>query len=368
MEHIKVILLVTSFIIPFILASQVLLSAHKNISKIIMSFALLNSGLIYLFNYFYFQKDYSFYYPLHSIHAGIELWLYPSIYLYIKSIVTGRDKLKNEIWHFLLGFIVIIFATWFFYLYVGKEDLIFFLKNNRAGYHFVGIKFQLLTISRYIELFIIAIQAICYSIVFVRIPKEYNERLKTEFSNIENFSIDWINKFNLSFGICGLVGFLFYTFTPIKGYHELVIEFVFFLFSAFLCGMGILSLKQQIPQVNLIEMQNFDTKINIKSKLKDERLIKELNNYIVNNLAYLDPEISLTNVSRILGTNRSYLSFIINHQFGMNFNTYINQFRVRFVNDYLEKNPLTSREELVQLSGFGSKSTMHRAMNKLNGL
>lgn len=368
MEHIKIILLVTSFIIPFILSFQIFLSSNKNISKIIMSVALFNSGVIFLFNYFYFQKDYSLYYPLHSIHTGMELWLYPSIYLYIKSIVTGKEKLKNELWHFLLGAFVMILSTYFFYVYVGKEDLIFFMKNNRVGYQFVGFKFHLLIVTRYIDLVIIALQAVYYSVAFVKIPKEYDERLRNEFSNIENFSIDWINKFNLSFGICGLAGFLFYTFTPIKGYYELLIEFVFFLFSGFLCGMGILSLKQQIPLVNLNEIKNFDSKTNIKSRLKDEHLIKELKNYMENELAYLDPDISLTNVSRVLGTNRSYLSSIINNQFGMNFNTYINHYRVKFVNDYLEKKPLTSKEELVQLSGFGSKSTMHRAMNKMNGL
>lgn len=368
MEHIKVILLVTSFIIPFILAVQIYFSANKNISKIIMSFTLINSGLIFLFNYFYFQKDYSLYFPFHSIHAGIELWLYPSIYLYIKSIVVGKEKLKNEYRHFLLGAFILIFSSFFFYGYIGKEDLIFFLKNNREGYQFVGLKFQQLVVSRYIVLVILALQAVYYSIAFIRIPKEYDERLKIEFSNIENFSIDWINKFNLSFGICGVVGFIFYTFTPIKGYHELLIEFVFFLFSGILCGMGILSLKQQIPQINLNEIKNIEAKNNIKSKLKDERLVRELKNYMENELAYLDPDISLTNVSRLLGTNRSYLSSIINHQFGMNFNTYINYYRVKFVNDYLEKHPLTSKEELVQLSGFGSKSTMHRAMNKMNGI
>jgi AraC-like DNA-binding protein len=366
MEHLKVILLVTSFIIPFILAFQIFFSSRKNISKIIMSFALFNSAFIFLFNYFYFQKDYTLYYPLHSIHAGLELWIYPSIYLYIKSIVIENDKIKNELWHFLLGAVLMIFASFFFYVYIGKEDLIFFLKNNKTGYHFIGYKFQILMISRYIVLVIIAIQAVCYSVAFLKIPKEYDDILRTEFSNIENFSINWINKFNLWFGICGLLSFLVYTFTPIKGYNELLIVFVFFVFSGFLCRMGIFSLKQKKPQLNLDEIKNFDIKIVGRNKFIDERLEKELKNYMENEFAYLQADINLTNVSRILGTNRSYLSSIINTKFGMNFNAYINQYRVKYVKDYLDNNPLISKEELVHLGGFGSKSTMNRAMNKMN--
>jgi AraC-like DNA-binding protein len=367
MEHLKVILLVTSFIIPFILAFQILFSSPQNISKIIMSFALFNTAFIFLFNYFYFQKDYTLYFPLHSIHAGLELWIYPSIYLYIKSIVIEKDKLKNELWHFLLGALMMIFASIFFYVYIGKEDLIFFLKNNKVGYHFIGLKFQILVVSRYIVLVILAIQAVYYSLAFLKIPKEYNERLRNEFSNIENFSIDWINKFNLGFGICGLFGFLFYTFTPIKGYNELLIEFIFFVFSGFLCRMGILSLKQLKPEIKLDDIKNFDSKTIVRNKFTDERLEKELRNYMENELAFLQADISLTNVSRILGTNRSYLSAIINTKFGMNFNSYINQYRVKYVKDYLDNNPIISKEELVHLGGFGSKSTMNRAMNKMNG-
>jgi len=366
MNHLKVILLVTSFIIPFILSFQIFVSDKTNISKLIMSFALFNSALIFLFNYFYFQKDYILYFPFHSVHAGLELWIYPSIYLYIKSIVIDNKRLKKDLWHFLLGAMVMVFASLFFYIYVGKEDLIFFLKNNKTGYHFTGLKFQLLIITRYVELIIIALQALYYSIAFIKIPKEYNERLKNEFSNLESFTVDWINKYNILFGICGITCFLFYTFTPISGYHELIIEFVFFIFSVFLCTLGVVSLKQQKPIVNLDEIKIFDIKSNGKNKFIDDRLLLELQNYIENEHAYLQSDITLTTVSKMLGTNRTYLSTIINHQFGMNFNTYINYHRVKYVNDYIVKNPLISKEEMVHLGGFGSKSTMNRAINKMN--
>jgi len=330
-----------------------------------MSFALFNTGMIFSFNYFYFQNAYVLYYPLHSVHAGIEFWIYPSIYLYIKSIVIEKDKLKNELWHLLLGVVVMILGTILFYVYIGKDDLIFFLKNNKTGYHFVGLKFQILIIARYIALVTLAIQAIYYSVAFIKILKDYNERLRNEFSNIENFSIDWINKINVCVGICGLTGFLFYTFTPIRGYHELVIVFIFFVFSALLCAMGIISLKQKKPVINFDMIINPEFKSTNKIKLQDERLLKELHNYMENELAYLQPDINLTTVCRILGTNRSYLSSIINHQFGMNFNTYVNQYRAKYIQDYLITKPFATKEELVLISGFGSKSTMNRALNKM---
>lgn len=367
MEHLKVILLVTSFIIPFILAFQILFYSQKNISKIIMAFALLNSGWIFLFNYFYFQGDYSLYFPFHSIHAGLELWLYPSIYFYIKSIVVEKHRFRDDIRHFFLGALVILLGSVLFYVYVGKEDLIFFLKHNKTGYPFVGLKYQILVVSRYIVLSIIALQAICYSVAFLKIPKHYNERLNNEFSNIENFSLDWINKFNIGFGICGLISFLLYTFTPIKNFHELLIVFVFFVFSIFLCVMGIVSLKQENPPLDLFEIKNLDLRTSVLNKIKEEQLVKKLSDYMENEFAFLQPDISLTSVSRVLGTNRTCLSTLINQHFGLNFNAYINRYRMIYASEYLKKDPLVSKEELVQICGFGSKSTMLRAMHKMNG-
>lgn len=364
MIHLKIFLLVASFLFPLVLSIQLFLTSKNNLSQKIMAFALLNAGLAFLFNYFYFQKEYSIYFPFHSIHAGFELWIYPSIYLYIKSIVIANDRLRNEFWHFLLGALMIVCASILFYIYVGKDDLIFFLKNNREGFKFVGFKFKILHITRYIALAIIAIQAIYYSIVFISIPIHYNERLKNEFSNIENFSIDWINRYNLSFGIAGLLGFIFYTFTPIYGHNELLIEFVLFVFSAFICAMGIISLFQQKSLVDLDEVDIETQSKQVSIIIKDDELVKKLIDYMENKQAYLQPDISLTTVSRMLGTNRTYLSSLINQQFGVNFNVFINQYRVKYIDEYMVLNPLATKEELIQIGGFGSLSTMKRAMSR----
>jgi len=366
MEHIKLILLIASFTLPFTFSVVLLFDSKKNLSKKIMAFALLNTALAFFFNYLYFQKEYSIYIPYHSLHAGIELWIYPSIYMYIKSIVHPDNKLKKEIWHLFPGALMIIIASLLFYVYVGNEDLLFFLTNNREGYEFVGLKFNILSISRYIAIAAIAIQAAYYSVAFFTIPKHYDKSLLKEFSNIDNFSLDWINKYNLSFGICGFVAIIFYTFTPIKGYHELFIVFVFSIFSAFVSALGVVSFKQQTTLVNLDEIEVEDTVTTLITDIKDTCLVKRLTDYIEKSQAFLQPDLSLTVVSKELGTNRTYLSSLINQQFGVNFNSYINKYRVDYVCEYLKKHPDTICEELVLIGGFGSKSTMKRAMRKGN--
>ena len=42
----------------------------------------------------------------------------------------------------------------------------------------------------------------------------------------------------------------------------------------------------------------------------------------------------------------------------------MNQFRIRYVEDYLKQHPKTSKDELVNIGGFGSVSSLKRALKK----
>lgn len=364
MEHFKLFLLVASFLFPLALSIVLFVESRHNLSCKIMAFTLLNTSVIFLLNYFYVQKDYAVYLPLHSIHAAIEFLVFPAIYLYIKSIIEPVDRLKDELWHFLPGVIMLFVASYIFYVYTSRPDLEFFLKMNREGYVFHAFKFTVLIVSRYIDLALIALQGVLYSIAFFRTPKHYDDKLKNEFSNVENFSLDWINKYNLIFISVVAVGFLSYAVFPLKGFHLPVIVFVFFLFSAFVCTLGIVSLKQQKVDVDLEVIDSVNLSELKLSELKDDFLVNKLIEYMEVKQVFLQSDISLTTLSRDLGTNRSYLSALINQQFGMNFNAYINQYRVKYVKDYLADNPKATKADIFEQAGFGSLSTLKRAMGK----
>jgi len=85
---------------------------------------------------------------------------------------------------------------------------------------------------------------------------------------------------------------------------------------------------------------------------------------------YLDPQISLTSLSRQIGTNRSYLSVAIGYGYGCNFCTYINRLRIEEAIGY-GKQALQSEESLYDTAincGFNSKRTFNRAFLKEKGL
>jgi AraC-like DNA-binding protein len=85
---------------------------------------------------------------------------------------------------------------------------------------------------------------------------------------------------------------------------------------------------------------------------------------------YTNPELSLTQVAKLLKTNPSILSKVINQGFQLNFNDFINNYRIKAV-----KEKLNAGEQKTQTllgiafdCGFNSKATFNRAFKKETGV
>ncbi len=97
-------------------------------------------------------------------------------------------------------------------------------------------------------------------------------------------------------------------------------------------------------------------------KEKTERLI-------VTEALFKNPELTLGILAKKLQTNASFLSKVINNGFGVNFNDFINGFRVREVKTLLAE-PANLNITIMSLAyeaGFNSKATFNRAFKKLTG-
>ncbi|MFK7937497.1 MAG: helix-turn-helix domain-containing protein, partial [Saprospiraceae bacterium] len=85
---------------------------------------------------------------------------------------------------------------------------------------------------------------------------------------------------------------------------------------------------------------------------------------------YLDPDLTLQQLSEKLRTNTSILSKAINSGFGQNFNNYINEYRVNAMREKMVL-PKYRNYTLVSIAfecGFNSKATFNRAFKKFTGM
>lgn len=102
--------------------------------------------------------------------------------------------------------------------------------------------------------------------------------------------------------------------------------------------------------------------INIKG------IVERIEDLIEVEKIYLNPELSLGEMSDILELSQQQLSEIINSQFDKNFKSYINSYRVKEVVKLLKKN---ESENLLTISlscGFNSKSTFNQVFQREMGM
>lgn len=364
MDHLKLTLLISSFTIPLLLAITLFATSKNNLPKKIMGFGLFNAFLVFLANYIYFQKLFDTYSLIHSLHIATVLWIFPSIYLYVKSIVESEKQLKKEFWHFLPGLAFGLTSAILFGLLLNHDEKIYYLSNYRGGAQFTSLNVKMVSIFRSTDVLLIVVQVVYYSVKFIRIPYKYNIRLNNEYSNIENFSISWLKWFNAVFVLIGLLSISFYMFNPFHEQNDFFLILFLFSISVFIWIIGIWSFRQKKPEIANESIPDVLPEDREGSKIKDDELAKSLIAYFENEKPYLQPDLTLTSVSKVIGTNRTYLSSVINNSFEMNFNAFVNQFRTRYVEDYVSRNPNTRKEDLVQIGGFGSVSSLKRALNK----
>lgn len=110
-----------------------------------------------------------------------------------------------------------------------------------------------------------------------------------------------------------------------------------------------------------------------RSTLKDEAqqsLLNELAKLMLHEKIFLNKDLNLDELAKRLGTNRTYLSQVINDNFNTNFNNYINEYRVKEAQRLLlnPSSKILTIEAIAQNVGFNSKSSFNTAFKKFTGL
>lgn len=94
-----------------------------------------------------------------------------------------------------------------------------------------------------------------------------------------------------------------------------------------------------------------------------------LENLMTDKVLFLQPDISLSKLAKLLNTSTNHLSQVINSQFYCNFYDFINRYRIDYVKRIIEKSSTQNKALSLAIdSGFRSTSTFYSAFKKETGL
>ena len=82
---------------------------------------------------------------------------------------------------------------------------------------------------------------------------------------------------------------------------------------------------------------------------------------------FLDISLSLPRLGKLLGTNQTYLSNVVNKYFGRNFKELVNSYRVEYAKELLRADRC-GLDKMPERCGFKSKSAFYAAFGKITGM
>jgi AraC-like DNA-binding protein len=91
-----------------------------------------------------------------------------------------------------------------------------------------------------------------------------------------------------------------------------------------------------------------------------ERLRKKIIETIDTERLFLQQDLKINDIAKLLHTNRDYIYQAINVRMGMSFSEYINRLRVDYAAQLMEKNPKMPTNEVAFRSGFSSLASFYR--------
>lgn len=332
-------------------------------------------------------RDILFYTPFQHLYL-----MGPVIFFYVQSLLNPSFHFrKKDLWHFLPAALYILFCG----AMVITDKLIvkdyYFLANGEdpdfdSWYQWSGF-----------------VSMLCYFIFSLRYYNLYKKMIIQVISYADIVSFRWVRNFLLAFLSMLAIRVLFFAASYVPAFEQLSYagdwwQFLFFAVIFYYIAINGYSssvetrvsfrlnlLEYKTPallqytqpfsgatteamEAEVVELEEAASKIeevdNSISTWKPQLL--ELMN---EKKMYEDPELSLTQLAKAMQTNPSFLSSLVNKGFGMNFNDFVNEFRVEAVKQILESGGHKT-QTLLGIAfecGFNSKATFNRAFKKITG-
>ena len=294
----------------------------------------------------------------YSLGDPTFLLIAPLLWFYVNELTGTRIRLDlYSLTHFI-PFLIIIFCSISFGSFLSDTPLTHWLdRHSRLPFT--------------VFWFIVVVQFSGYQFLIHRKWRVYQQLIRQEVSNTEDVSISWVRFFMAVFLIVNF-SFLVSLFAVIHlDIMNIVWKSVGVILSMSIIALGYKGILQK--EVFFTELPSkpvpVEPPVTFDQK-SDPSLVDKLRQYMQNEKPFLDPELSLSTLSKAMGLNRNQLSHLINTGIGENFYDFINKYRVEEVKR-LMVDPQKQNYNLLGIAleaGFKSKSTFNLIFKRFTGL
>lgn len=308
----------------------------------------------------YNRNQWLTYFPFHIAYGyGVCVWFYVVYLTDLKREFRRKD--------FLFFIPSIVYLSFRFTLFAQNVEF----KNWFDDNYYVPIAAPIIFVTE----FIWNVALLYFSI---RHYRKYRAWLNENFSDTEKIKFDWLKNFLYTFTFVLIIGgifdfvdsFIFKLSYVQYFYFELILAFVAY-YLAIAGYLRSVTIELNFSETESLKIEEArEEKKSLLSENELESLKVKLQNLMQTEKPFLNPQLTLTELSKELGINSTVLSHIINNGFGKNFNDFINEFRIAEVKDKLQ-NGVGENSTMLGIAfdcGFNSKATFNRAFKKFTGV
>ncbi len=151
---------------------------------------------------------------------------------------------------------------------------------------------------------------------------------------------------------------------------ETIQDIIWIIFAGSIYGIGYMGFTQKPINPTFepaIVIEEATDKENADLNFSQEILLKKLLNAFEQEKIYLNSQLNINDIVLLIGTNRTYISNIINQKYNQNFCSFVNGYRLSELERILTANPYSNNKILSEQSGFGSFNSMKRAIESRTG-
>ncbi|MEM8526873.1 MAG: helix-turn-helix domain-containing protein [Bacteroidota bacterium] len=304
----------------------------------------------------------------------IELIIGPLLYIYIKSIYfPPKHLIRQHLFHFIPLLIYFVFISIPSISSLIMDEYVF------AYLEVIGEKYGFF---RYLPH---AIILLIYNILSLIYFKKYNQKIKLNYSSLDEKDLSWIKHFLIGLLVVVTINFLVSFYEAVVGELEWVLDYpTYYTLVAMIIyvgNYGIFQSRVLLPDFILAEenaplitnsTSNSPTAPHHLSNASLEeinRLKDRLQEVLVNEKPYLNPDLTLGGLAKMISTTDKKLSALLNQKMEVSFYDLINIYRIEDVKSkMIHKN--YEHYTLLALgldSGFKSRTSFNRVFKKVTG-
>lgn len=295
--------------------------------------------------------------------ALIPLTFGPFLFIYTKNLIYRKKFIRNKDYFHFIPFLIL--TVCYFAFFKGKLDL----DGNNM------LRVDGMAYARVLYSLVFAVSVTYYTTYTFYLLRRYKRTLPDNFSYFsEDNELNWLyfltSLFAITYAVYAVLGF----YNLYSGIRVFEIDYYSDIGLTLLTfGVSYFGIKQpylfkEIPE-DKDDKQSSALGQENKEKYKQSNLTEEvktafiakLQEYMVNERPYMNPELTVQDLSKQVNIARHHLTEILNSDIGKNFFTFINEYRINAVKRRLmdEKFDHLTIIAIAYDCGFNSKSTFN---------